>query len=69
MNRLLLILLLSSSPLNAKESLRNEKESLVFDPTPIENHSHLSSVRIIKNPKHVKSYMIVNGVWMSPVDK
>ena len=67
MKRLVLILLFASTSVHAGES-RTKTNRLLFDPTPIESDSKLVPAARIGNPKKVKPYMIVNGIWMAPVD-
>ena len=69
MKRLLLILLLFSNPLHANELDKDELKSLMFSPTSIESNEQMKLQSYDVTSKHVKTFIIVNNVYMAPVDK
>ena len=69
MKRLLLILLLFSNPLHANELDKDELKSLMFSPTPIESNEQMKLQSYDVTSKHVRTFIIVNNVYMAPVDK
>lgn len=70
MKRIILILMLTSTSVTAEEIVDKDLNNLLFNSNPIKTHSQdLSFTNTGLSVKRVKSFIIVNGVWMSPIDK
>ena len=66
MRKLALFTILFTTSVHAEE-VSKESNALWFNPAPVEKQAKLVPVQTPTTPKTVKSYLIVNGVWLDPV--